>query len=286
MTNRNNNIHFLFSEVKLVLFLPALLRKFSFSCLIPIFALFLLATQAQAQTVYGYSMVPPNPLPGQAFQLAVTYCNTAYGTGQTTLWEVLLNTAPTISACAAANQEYLVDMDGTNLDEKNPSGTGSIGLATTPADDGNGACTITTKVFNLTLPQQANYGGTYYVNVGISLNYMGCGSAPGTLISIPLTITPPPATVLSLNKDAEGKSASTGDLVLFNIDYNFVNSPAGGVITDTVPPGVTFVQMGPPGDGPVNTVGNLSWTVPGSADDSTGRSVVFGKGNSCQRHYQ
>ena len=243
-------------------------------------AFFAVAPIALAQTIQSYSISPTNPLPGQAFTLTVNYCNTSYGTS---LWEVLLNTAPTLTACSLAGQEYLVDVNGTDLDEKDPCPTGctgeGAGLVTTPADTDGGVCTTLTKTWNLTLPLEAAYGGTYYLNIATGSYYLGCGTQPGAgeFADIPIVITAPPATILSLEKDAEGKSASTGDLVLFNIDYDFVNSPAGGVITDTVPPGVTFVQMGPPGVNPVNTGGNLSWTVPGSADEAKGEVWFLGK---------
>ena len=83
-----------------------------------------------------------------------------------------------------------------------------------------------------------------------------------------MTIAIPPATIVWVQKIAEGGQAAVGDLILYTISYDFVNSPTGGTVTDVVPNGVTIIQMGPLAP-VVTTMGTgapgstISWTVPG-----------------------
>src|SRR5277367_3685638 len=57
---------------------------------------------AQTLTITGYSLSPTNPLPGQSFQLSVTYCSPFNHDSE---WEVALsNVGTTILGCPVKGQ--------------------------------------------------------------------------------------------------------------------------------------------------------------------------------------
>jgi hypothetical protein len=68
-----------------------------------------------------------------------------------------------------------------------------------------------------------------------------------------------------LTKQASKNTATSGDLVDFTIDLVLpVSIPAGSVINDALPPGVTFKSFvqSPAGAIPVQTGSTLTWTLP------------------------
>ena len=253
----------------------------------------MLAGQAQAQvTIVGYSAVPAPTSPGQTFQLSVTYINCAWSAPSS--WEVAFSDdATTVVGCPAAGQVFLVDGQGIDTYDSGLNGgqmgwTGppyEIGVGTVASDSqalNSPACAAITYVhtWSLALPTNATYGGNYNLIIGGGNYDLRCGNTPqtGQEVHIPLTIQVPPATIVSVQKIAEGGQAAVGDLILYTISYDFVNSPTGGTVTDVVPNGVTIIQMGPLA--PVVTAmgtgapgSTVSWTVPGPGNtlEATGQ---------------
>ncbi len=264
----------------------------SFSLLMIFLLAFSICTEAQAVniTILGYGITPPAPQPGQSFQMSVTYTNCAWSAPSS--WEVAFSSdGTTVIGCPAAGQVFLVDNNGIDSYDAGVNGgqmgwTGPVdelGVGIVASDSnslGSPACLAVTYVnnWNLVLPPTANYGSSYNLIIGGGDYNVQCGSVPqdGSEVNIPLTIPVPPATILGVNKIAEGGSAANGDLVLFTVNYDFVNSPAGNTVTDIVPAGVTVVQMGPVTPVTTSQTGTtpgstLTWNIPGSALESKGQ---------------
>ncbi len=248
-----------------------------------------LARPASAQVdvnIISYGISPTNPGPGQAFQLSVTYCNNQ---NSPSLWEVALSSAATtVLACPVKNQVFLVDRNGVNVDESDPCNGSpgcSNGWTMSPTDaQTSGACVTYTHTFNLTMPSNAIYGGSYNLIVGGGVYYEQCGATPqnGMEVHIPLTVQVPPTTIIGTSKTAEGGNAAPGDLILFTVNYDFVNNATGGTITDTIPANITLVQMGPGapvGDSSTGSTpgSTLTWTVPGSSAEAEGQVWFLGQ---------
>jgi flagellar hook assembly protein FlgD len=242
---------------------------------------------AQDVTLISYGISPTNPLPGQNFQLSVTYCNSQNTDSQ---WEVAISNVATTFVCDSKGQEFLVDSTGIDNYDTN-QGTGGAegyGWAMVPSDAQNtNNCVTFSHTWNLVMPSNVAYGGSYSLVFGGGDYYTPCGGTPqnGFEQIIPITIPVPPVTILSTSKLAEGGNAAPNDLVLFTISYDFLNDTSGGTITDTVPAGVTLVQMGP--GAPVGTSNTgvapgstLTWTVPGSSTEASGQVWFLAKVSS------
>ncbi len=254
------------------------------------------AVQAQAQqgvSIVSVAMNPASPAANQNFTLTINYCINGYGNSK---WTVAVSSlATTVGSCPVKGQEFLVDNDGINVDEVNPSSTSNIGytgIADNPSSN-NWVCGKQI-VWNLTMPSDAGYGGAYNLIVEGGMYNIQCGQQPqqgyggNTSVSgeyaLSFTVPIPPPTILSVQKTAEGGSAANGDLVLFTINYDFVNDTSGGTVTDTVPNGVTVVQMGPGAPTGTSMSGTtpgslLTWTVPGGSTEVQGQAWFLARVN-------
>ncbi len=138
----------------------------------------------------------------------------------------------------------------------------------------------------MTVPINVAVGGTYNVIVAAGgYTDLRCGAAPLNSVSIPVTIPlPPPA--ISAVKDVEenGATVNPGDLLLFPINYSFVNTN-DFQITDTVPPNTTLVSTGPPGteSGAVSGSGpgsGVTWSLGNATTQTTGEVWMLVRVNS------
>jgi len=262
------------------------LNKLVLAVMLQVLGCFLLASQASAQqgvSIVSVTMNPPAPVANQNFTLVVNYCIAGYSSSE---WTVSVSSlAATVGSCPVKGQEFLVDNMGVNVDDAGTNGA-NIGYTGISDDPSNNSWVCGKAVtWNLTMPPDVGYGGTYNLNVEGGMYNIQCGQPPqqgyggNTTVpgeyTIPFTVPVPPPTILNVNKIAEGGSAANGDLVLFTVDYDFVNNISGGTITDVVPAGVTVVQMGPAsptvssmtGTAPGST---LTWTVPGGGTEVQG----------------
>ena len=252
-------------------------------------ALFISANHVLGQniTIIGDGISPPNPEPGVAFSLSVTYVNDATYQGPTSWLVAFSSDGTTIVGCPAAGQVFLVDNKGVNVGDAGTNGSAmgwggpsyELGVGPVASDAVSTVAPITfVQTWNLSVPTVAAYGGSYNLDIGVGTNYVACGQnfQNGMEVHIPISIPVPPATIVSVDKVAEGGSAATNDLVLFTVSYDFVNSPAGNTVTDTVPVGVTVVQMGPVNPVTTSETGTLpgstlTWNIPGSGVEEKGQ---------------
>ncbi len=138
---------------------------------------------------------------------------------------------------------------------------------------GNAGSTIT-QVWPVTLPASLT-PGTYYYIVGAADYYMNCGTTPNQQLSAVFTVPlPPPA--FTLQKEAEGNTADPLGLILFTVDYTFVNTN-NFVITDPVPTNTTFVGASPGG---ALSGGNVTWNLGSATTQLAGEAWFLAQVNS------
>lgn len=246
--------------------------KFCFNLTIALFGIAVLfcASSARAQITYtSISLQPPAPVPGQTVTLSASYLNC--NDTQPPYFVVAVSGGTTIEAFPVAGQEFLV---------YNPNVGGAVTNGLPPTMDpcngnpgcqmgwnsnqntGLGGCVAHAVTWTLTLPTDLWYGGTFNLVVGSkSDNINGLADANNSVTFTSFTI-PLPAPAININKTSEYGTAAPGDLILFSIDYSFINAQ-GFDITDTVPPGTTLVEAGPPSvdNGAVSGAGAVTWSL-------------------------
>ncbi len=136
-----------------------------------------------------------------------------------------------------------------------------------------------TQIFNVTVPASLNAGSTYNFIVGAS----GCDAQCGDLgdieteAHVPISIAVPPPG-LTFSKTAEGNTANIGDLVLFRMDYTYVNN--GPItITDTLPSEVVPTTANGAEVSPGGTVTgqSVTWVLPFETAPQSGYVWVLTK---------
>ena len=222
------------------------------------------------------------PAPGTSISVTVRFCDdTAWASDRVKL---IAGFSPGVvasfSACPSANQYYVVDTLIAGGIATGPgmydSGNGSTQGGSSPpyypsySNNGTPSCPAgsVTAIWSIYIDGSYLNPGTYSLVVGAAEDYVNCTNATAyasTTVNIPL----PPA-AFAITKSAEGATAAPNGLVLFTVDYTFVNTN-NFIISDTVPPGMTFAAISPNG---TNTAGALTWTV-GNATTTQKGSVWF-----------
>lgn len=186
------------------------------------------------------------------------------------------------------NQVYFLgafNSNGTLLQGCNTSGqdfviySGAPGNGDSPNANGDappggwlahpGGTGPATQVFNVTIPGSLTPGTPYNLIIGAS----GCDAKCSDLgnmeweeFSPPVTAAVPPAN-FTISKRVEASTVAQGSLVLFSIDYSFVNTN-NFVITDTLPANTTgFVAVSPGG---VNGATGVTWNLGNTVGPKTG----------------
>jgi hypothetical protein len=224
----------------------------------------------------GISLSNSTPLAGSVVGVTVIYCDST--TYDVPFFHVGLNPNFTsFQSCPAANQEFLVDSNtsptgvspvSSSVNDTSDSGNGWAGIGT-----GGTATCPATQVFNVTIPASIS-GGTYNLIVEENSYYVGCANPSNAVtyatINIPL---PPPA--LSVTKSVGTTVAAPDSLILFNLNYTYVNT-SNVVLADTVPANTTLVQMSSGGISTGTSPGsNLTWSLGNTAGPSVSGAVWF-----------
>ncbi len=230
-------------------------------------------------TFSSLSLSNANPAPGSTVGVTAVYCE---GTFKTPHFFVGLNpTSTSLQSCPAANQVLLVD--STTV----PSGSYSVNSSTNDSNDGGGgwtgvavgataACPVT-QVWSVTIPLTLS-AGTYHLIVEENDFYIGCNGNAYPNVNTTITVPYPPPSI-NLVKIADGSTANPGDLVLFRLDYTYVNT--GPVnITDVIPAGTTLAAAsGAISPGGVLTGSTITWTLPATLAPVTGEVWFLTKVN-------
>ncbi len=255
------------SFCKLTSRLLSLAGLFVFGGVLPAFS--------QTVTFSSISVSNANPAAGSTVGVTVTYCD---GTFEVPNFYVALSpTSTSMTACPAANQVLLVDKNtaptgvspvNSTTDDTNDGGGGWPGINT----GGSPACPLT-QIFNVTIPA-AQPGGNYNLIVEEKDYYVACGTGANAVTSTPITIPlPPPG--LSVTKSAGTTVAAPNSLILFNLNYAYVNT-SNVVLTDTVPANTTLVQMSSGGVSTGTGAGsNLTWSLGNTAGPSVSGAAWF-----------
>ncbi len=199
--------------------------------------------------------------PGQSISVTVVYTQNNQYQNSCFLLAVSPNNGSI--PCGGANQTYLEGSD---------SGDVCFPYVNTNPQ---------TIVWNLTLPNSLTQGN-YYLNLQYGTNYTGCNGnqMDGAIQTIPFSVPfPPPA--ITLDKSAEGNTATPGDLILFRMDYTYTNT--GPVtITDPLP---SQVSLAAANGSEISSGGTIAgstatWVLPFSSAKVAGYVWVLTKVNA------
>lgn len=191
--------------------------------------------QAAITSITGITLTPSNPSPGQTVTVNWSYTE-ASAFNNPRFFIVVSNTSTLQNAGSAG--ESIVFGDGCVPSALVNGGCNSIGT-NVPAGSNTYSASIVIPS-NLT-------PGTWYVIVAMRDYYVGLNPNPTidqqnfTSFTVPL-----PAASFTITKSAEGTTASPQGLILFNLDYSFVNT-TNFIISDNIPTNTTFVTASPGG---------------------------------------
>lgn len=267
-----------------------------------IFAIFLFLLLVMSPLIFSQPVItnvtlnPPAPAFGQTFTVTVDFCAQRYNS---IVLIGAVSTTPTFqnAQLSGSGQVFLVTRRGVNVHVPAANPGEDFGLivrgnwgGSAPANCNfcNGSVsdnqgTTATATFVLTMPNQESFPGCnttqlYFLikmrdsNMAES-DWMGaattCPAGSDRHVTsawnIPL-VTP----YASIQKRAEGVLQNAGDLLLYQIQYEYANQ--GLTITDPIPGGgaFTLVQAGPmgiwTGTPPIgSTSGTLQWNLPNRA---------------------
>ncbi len=240
-------------------------------------------------TITGLTIVsvnPAAPVPGAALTVIGSYC-ASYNGEPDDLFLATESASASIISCPSVTQQFLVDVNGIGRDENDPCGGNPsctqagypvTNINTTPNTGGcTGGTFFNGVTFVVTVPSNLQYGTAYHLVFSGKDNGYQCSGPDPTLQqqNYPFTVSSPLGGSVSLNKSAEStagalpgdQGALPGDLILFSINYTFVNRTTDS-ISDVLPPGVTLVQAQP---APAAEVGStVTWTLPNANPEIQG----------------
>ena len=195
---------------------------------------------ATITSITGVTLTPPSPGNGASVQVSFSYTTTQNNDNPTGL--ILISDTTTVRNAGTAGQWLMIQGTGCN----------------TPADPATAVtatgCQMGTNVmagtyaagpYTFTLPADLLPGVPYYILVVMGTYWCNLNGAPGNVestgvLAVPFTLPLPP-TSASITKTAESAVVQPGDLVLFTINYDYVNA-TNFRITDDVPAECTFVS--------------------------------------------
>ncbi|HTC21585.1 MAG TPA: hypothetical protein VK859_12100, partial [bacterium] len=227
------------------------------------FLLFGLTGQLQAACNSGLDITSltasvASAAPGQNISVTVVYVQTMNWNQVYFLGGFNRNQA-TFQSCNTANQDFVIYAGAPgNGDSPNAAGD-TVGYKVTV-----GTAAPATQIFNVTVPASLNAGSVYNFILGASGCDAQCSSSADmeSETSIPISIAVPPPG-LTFSKTAEGNQANVGDLVLFRMDYSYVNN--GPItISDTLPSEVvpTTANGAEVSPGGTITGQSVTWVLP------------------------
>ncbi|HDQ26498.1 MAG TPA: DUF11 domain-containing protein [bacterium] len=238
--------------------------------IIVLFALVPLSSFAQVSAVTITSVVPPSPGAGDLVTVNFSY-NITDNPWNHSRFLAAVSTVSTLQGGNTAGQTFKVTESGINV-----GGTGDGAPAVNGGynmNDGTGVLGARSGSFTFNIPSGLE-GGTYFIIIGGRQDWLDTGGSPAASqnfyqINIPL---PPPDA--SISKMAEGSIAEPGSLILYTINYSFINGN-NFVITDQVPANCALLEMSPGGMNGGTTPGSaLSWNI-GDATTRRNGNVWF-----------
>ncbi|PKL91343.1 MAG: hypothetical protein CVV21_09015 [Candidatus Goldiibacteriota bacterium HGW-Goldbacteria-1] len=228
-------------------------------CLLALLITLYAPVMAEVSNVTIVSVVPPSPNAGDLVTVNFTYDRTSDVWNQS-FFLAAVSTVGTFQSGSTLGQTFkvangIVDIGGTGDGAISASSGNGMG-------DGNGASLIASPAsYTFHIPDTLE-GGPYFILIGGKRDFVDSGSAlPVSQANYPFTVPLPPASA-SLTKTAEASTVIPGGLVLYTLNYSYVNSNSL-TITDMVPPNCTLQQISPGGTSSGTAAGSaLTWTLP------------------------
>ena len=246
---------------------------------------------SQTATLLSINLSNTNPAPGSTVAVTLVYCDTNTYSIPYFLVGITPSSNTVLSGCALPQQYLLVDStspgEGTTFDGTagsvitSPNNDGSDGNGWIGASTGGTPVCPVTEVWSVTIPPSLSAGSFNIVVAEHDYNVQCQSGFPNTIwkgVTVPF---PPPA-ISTFNKSAEGNTATPGDLILFRMDYTYVNT--GPVtITDTLP---SQVSLAAANGSEISSGGNIggfptvTWVLPFSNAAVSGYVWVLAKVNA------
>ncbi len=227
--------------------------------------LFPLNLSAEVNSVELISITPSNPTPGQLITMVFSYCVGAY---EESRFAVAISTFPTFQPGNTEGQTFKVSEAGMDI-----GGTGDgvpAILGGYNMNDNQSSPHCQTLTWNIHIPSSLSEGGTFYVVVGGKTWYLdSAGSPVASQDSISFSIPLPPASA-SITLTAENSNVQPGDLILYTINYNFINAH-NFIITSTIPYYCTLIEQSSGGTNNGNSPGStVTWNLGDTGMRKTG----------------
>jgi hypothetical protein len=201
-------------------------------CCIMLFLPALSSANPQNLQILGVSST--NPVPGTTMSVTVRFCDdTGWANNRVRIMAgfVAGGGVANFSNCPSAGQYMFVSSGisghvatGPGMYDTTSGSTGVNDVYPGYTNNGTPSCPAQSVTAIWSVYIDGNYlsAGTYSLVVGASEDYLGCTG--GTAYdSINVDIPYPPANI-TLSKTAEGNTATSNGLILFRMDYNYVNT--------------------------------------------------------------
>ncbi|MCE5300555.1 MAG: T9SS type A sorting domain-containing protein [Spirochaetia bacterium] len=201
------------------------------------------------------SVTPASPAPGDLVQVIFNYCAGPY---EDTKMVLAVSTNSSFMACNTAGQEFKVSEGGMDIGGTGPGAATANGGYNMSDNQTVAHCQDIT--WSIHIPTTATPGLTYYILVGGRSSYIGCNDAQA--YANYSFVAPLPSPAATISKTAESSVVQPGDLVLFSIDYTFVNG-TNFTITDNIPAGCVIESVSNGGIVSGSTVSWATASVPG-----------------------
>lgn len=203
----------------------------SFLLYIPLFA--------DVGTITNIVINPPAPTVGANVQVTWDYTTINNDWNSPRVIMVISDT-PTLRFANTAGQWLMVDQNYPAIPAPTAQANNGYQVGTSIMIGAHSAGPL-----NFNLPADLVPGVPYYIIVAMSNNYLGLynGNIDSVQAQFPSAsfILPLPPPSANITKTAEAAIVQPGDLVLFTINYNYINA-TNFTITDTVPPECTLVS--------------------------------------------
>jgi hypothetical protein len=240
---------------------------------------------AQSPTVQILGESTTNPSPGTTMYVTVSVCDSfTYNSNPDIrpklMAAIISGSGQTAfnSTCTAPGQHLVVDNNIAGNIASGPgmydpdTGNNAQGVGGPPVYPNinvvaNASCAsnAVTAIWPIYIDGSVLSPGNYSFVVIAAEDYITCGTSPYSSASFNFSVPLPPPNC-TVTKSAAATTAAPDSLILFNIDYTFVNT-SDFTITDTVPSGTSFVTMGPGGTQSGN---NISWDLGAATTQQSG----------------
>lgn len=216
---------------------------------------------ATITSITGVTLTPPSPGNGASVQVSFSYTTDQNNDNPAGL--ILISDTTSIRNAGTAGQWLMIQGAGCST----PASPATAQTAT-GCQMGNNVMAGTYAVgpYTFTLPADLVPGVPYYILVVMGTYWCNLDPGPGNVqstgvLAVPFTLPlPPPAA--SIIKTAEVSPVQPGDLVLYTINYSYVNA-TNFTITDIVPPECTFISASNGGTLAGSTVTWNTASIPG-----------------------